>query len=186
MRIILSCSRKFIGLQRWKWDWEPWCVVGWSSSTVVRLADWHAACHYIHHTGHSAFVVLLGEVEQVSQSVRRIQRKASGVRVRAKCAPELRPSACASPGWCQLLLQCAPLGANKLIDAGNVKRHGAAAVLTVSHQDAAPLLMGSRHAVQSWHWQQAAVSPDIPPRHTQPPTFPLQIISGPTSTDSNP
>lgn len=49
----------------------------------------------------------------------------------------------------KLLLHCAPLGGNTLMDARNVKRHRAAAVLTVSHHDAAMLLMGSRYTLQS-------------------------------------
>lgn len=86
-------------------------------------------------------------------------------KVRAGAASEC---VCESRFVPKLLLQCAPLGGNKLMDSRNVKRHRAAAVLTVSQHDAAVLLMGSRYTVQSWNWQQGAV---VITGNTPPPTI---------------
>lgn len=54
-------ERVYLGLKA-KVRLEVWCVLGWSSSTVVRLADGHAASSCMHHTDHYPSVVLLWRI----------------------------------------------------------------------------------------------------------------------------
>lgn len=171
---MLPCSIEFIGVWKVKVRLELWCVLA-RSSTAVRLAAGRAATFttLISITPGPAW----GKSGKFQNPPDEIKEKA------LECVSKHSASLCVCESQLVPKLQCAPLGGIKVMDARNVKRHRAAAVLTVSHHDAAVLLMGSRYTVQSWYWQQGAgvITGDIPPPHTPPPTLPPQTSGGLTS-----